>query len=42
MQNNVVQYVQYAWPFYVMNNKTLDYATYNDFDRWKALREKWF
>ena len=42
MQNNVVQYVQYAWPFYVMNNKTLDYATYNDFGRWSALREKWF
>ena len=30
MQNNVVQYVQYAWPFFVMNNKTLDYATYFD------------
>jgi putative CocE/NonD family hydrolase len=42
MQNNVVQYVQYAWPFYVMNNKTLDDATYYDFGRWKTLREKWF
>ena len=42
MQNNVIQYVQYAWPFYVMNNKTLDDATYFDFGRWKALREKWF
>jgi len=42
MQNNVVQYVQYAWPFYVMNNKTLDDATYFDFGRWSALREKWF
>jgi putative CocE/NonD family hydrolase len=42
MQNNVVQYVQYAWPFYVMNNKTLDYATYNDFGRWSALQDKWF
>jgi uncharacterized protein len=42
MQNNVVQFVQYAWPFFVMNNKTLDYGTYFDSDRWKALREKWF
>lgn len=42
MQNNVVQYVQYAWPFFVMNNRTLDYATYYDSDRWSALRDKWF
>jgi len=42
MQNNVVQYVQYAWPFYVMNNKFLDYATYNDVSRWNSLNEKWF
>ena len=42
MQNNVVQFVQYAWPFYVMNNKTLDYSMYNDSGRWKALRDQWF
>src|SRR5882672_298892 len=42
MQNNVMQCVQYAWPFYVMNNKTLDEATYFDSDRWNALRDKWF
>jgi hypothetical protein len=38
MQNNVIQYVQYAWPFYVMNNKTLDDATYFDFGRWSARK----
>jgi uncharacterized protein len=42
MQNNVFQNANYAWPFYVMNNKSLDYATYFDSDRWSALREKWF
>jgi uncharacterized protein len=42
MQNNVFQFANYAWPFWVMNNKTLDYATYFDADRWGALREKWF
>jgi len=42
MQNNVFQSANYAWPFWVMNNKTLDYATYFDAARWNALRDKWF
>ncbi len=42
MQNNVFQYANYAWPFYVMNNRLLDQATYDDSERWNALPEKWF
>ena len=42
MQNNVFQYANYAWPFYVMNNRMLDEATYNDRERWNSLPEKWF
>lgn len=42
MQNNVFQYANYAWPFYVMNNRMLDEATYNNHGRWNALPEKWF
>jgi putative CocE/NonD family hydrolase len=42
MQNNVFQSANYAWPFWVMNNKTLDYATYFDASRWNAMRDKWF
>ena len=42
MQNNVFQYANYAWPFYVMNNRMLDEATYYDHERWNALPEKWF
>jgi putative CocE/NonD family hydrolase len=41
MQNNVFLYANYAWPFYVMNNRLLDEASYND-DRWTPLPEKWF
>jgi putative CocE/NonD family hydrolase len=41
MQNNVFQYVNYAWPFYVMNNRYLDEATYYD-RRWNTLNQKWF
>jgi putative CocE/NonD family hydrolase len=42
MQNNVFQYANYAWPFYVMNNKYLDGQTYNDTNRWSTLNQKWF
>jgi putative CocE/NonD family hydrolase len=42
MQNNVFQYANYAWPFYVMNNKYLDKQTYNDTNRWNTLNQKWF
>lgn len=41
MQNNVFQYANYAWPFYVMNNRYLDETTYND-PRWNTLNQKWF
>jgi uncharacterized protein len=42
MQNNVFQYANYAWPFYVMDNRELDETTYDDNDRWTALRQKWY
>lgn len=42
MQNNVFQFAQYAFPFYVMNNKTTDDATYFDHDRWRTLQDQWF
>ena len=42
MQNNVFLYANYAWPFYVMNNRLLDDGTYDDHDRWNALPGKWF
>jgi putative CocE/NonD family hydrolase len=41
MQNNVFQYANYAWPFYVMNNRYLDETTYSD-PRWNTLNQKWF
>jgi putative CocE/NonD family hydrolase len=42
MQNNVFQYANYAWPFYVMNNRYLDEETYNDRKRWSELPQKWY
>ena len=42
MQNNVVIGANYAWPFYVMDNRYLDNETYNQGDRWFALLLKWF
>lgn len=41
MQNNVFQYNNYAWPFYVMDNRYLDEKTYDD-PRWNTLNQKWF
>jgi putative CocE/NonD family hydrolase len=41
MQNNVFSYLNYAWPFYVMNNRFVDEATLND-PRWNTLNQKWF
>ncbi len=42
MENNIFLNANYAWPFYVMNNKFLDDATYSDTDRWRALPWDWF
>lgn len=42
MQNNVFQNANYAWPFYVMDNRDLDKAIYNDNQRWAALIQKWY
>lgn len=42
MQNNVFQFANYAWNFYVTNNKSLDADTYGDIQRWNALGGRWF
>jgi uncharacterized protein len=42
MENNVFLNANYAWPFYVGNNKYLDEKTYNDRARWNALSENWY
>jgi putative CocE/NonD family hydrolase len=42
MQNNVFQNANYAWPFYVMDNRNLDDAIYNDNQHWIALNQKWY
>jgi hypothetical protein len=42
MQDNVFQFANYAWPFYVMNNRFLDEELYNDNQRWTGLAQKWY
>jgi putative CocE/NonD family hydrolase len=42
MQNNVFQNANYAWPFYVMDNRDLDNAIYNDSQRWTRLNQEWY
>ncbi|HET9864751.1 MAG TPA: CocE/NonD family hydrolase [Steroidobacteraceae bacterium] len=42
MQNNVFLNANYAWAFYVTNNKLLDEALYADQERWQGLGFKWF
>jgi predicted acyl esterase len=42
MENNIFLFVNYAWAFYVTNNKYLDNATYFDRQRWNSLNEKWY
>src|SRR5262245_3441021 len=42
MENNVFLNANYAWAFYVTNNKTLDNETYADRKRWNALDGKWY
>ncbi|ESP91148.1 MULTISPECIES: CocE/NonD family hydrolase [Pseudoalteromonas] len=42
MENNIFLLVNYAWPFYTTNNKTLDHVVYRDNDRWRSLNDKWY
>lgn len=42
MENNVFLSANYAWPFYVANNRLLDNDTYNQRERWNALTERWY
>jgi putative CocE/NonD family hydrolase len=42
MENNVFQYANYAWNFYVMDNRHLDDATYDDSARWDRLNQTWY
>ena len=42
MMNNVFLNANYGWPFFVANNPTLDYETYNDPERWESLNQQWF
>jgi putative CocE/NonD family hydrolase len=41
MQNSIFLPVNYAWIYYVTDNKFLDNATYND-PRWNALNGRWY
>lgn len=42
MENNVFLSANYAWPFYVANNRLLDNDTYNQRERWNELTERWY
>lgn len=42
MYHNVFLTANYAWAFYVTNNKLLDETLYADNDRWWGLGRKWF
>lgn len=42
MENNVFLTANYAWPFYVANNRLLDNETYGQRDRWADLADKWY
>jgi putative CocE/NonD family hydrolase len=42
MENNIFLFVNYAWAFYVTNNKYLDKETYYDRKRWNALNDNWY
>lgn len=41
MQNNVFLLANYAWIYYVTDNKTLDEATYTD-PKWRTLPMRWY
>jgi uncharacterized protein len=42
MEGNVFWNFIYPWPFYTVNNKTLDDATYGDSARWAKLDQTWY
>ena len=42
MEGNIVANFVYPWPFYVVNNTTLDTVTYNNFQRWNRLNRDWY
>ena len=42
MEGGVYMNYAYPYPFYVMNNKSLDDATYFDSDRWNRLYRAWY
>ncbi|HTK82453.1 MAG TPA: CocE/NonD family hydrolase [Bacteroidota bacterium] len=42
MENNVFLFVNYAWAFYVTNNRLVDNETYFDRKRWNDLNDKWY
>jgi putative CocE/NonD family hydrolase len=42
MHNNVFLSANYAWAFYVSNNKLLDDALYSDRDRWQRHTINWY
>jgi putative CocE/NonD family hydrolase len=42
MEGDVIWSFVYPWPFYTMDNKWLDDATYNDRARWNRLNHEWY
>lgn len=42
MENNVFLTANYAWPFYVANDRLLDDDTYFQRERWSALAANWY
>jgi uncharacterized protein len=42
MENNVFLLANYAWPFFVTNNRTLDDAVNNDRARWDSMSTRWY
>lgn len=42
MPGGIFQNYGFPWPFYTLNVKTLDFATYNDSERWNRLNRDWY
>jgi putative CocE/NonD family hydrolase len=42
MEGGIFFGFQHYWPFYVANNKTLDYAAYEDDARWQRMFRQWY
>jgi len=42
MENNVFLSANYAWPFYVANNRLLDDEIYAQGERWRGLASRWY